>query len=96
MQTMHLSLKIQPHVEPEALYPTIDRVIAHIKASGLAHIVGPMETSIEGEIDELLALVKAAHQICLDAGADRVSAVITTDLKRAPLSFDEKLAPYRD
>lgn len=96
MATVHLSLQIQPHVASERLYPLVDAVIDEIRESGLPHIVGPMETTIEGELDELLGIVKRAHLVCVERGAERVGATIKIDFKPAGLSFDEKLHRYRD
>ncbi len=95
MATMHLSLQIQPRVSDEQLYPVVDAVIADIRASGLPHIVGAMETTIEGNIDELFALVKQAHLRCIELGAERVGATIKTDFKPSGISFEEKLHQYR-
>lgn len=95
MASMHLSLQIQPRVSDERLYPVVDAVIADIKATGLPHIVGPMETTIEGDIDSLLAIVKQAHLRCVELGAERVAATIKTDFRPAGISFDEKLHQYR-
>lgn len=96
MPAMHLSLQILPRVPDEKLYPTVDKVIALIKGSGLPHMVGPMGTTIEGEMDELFELVKEAHRICLADGATRVGSVIKTDLKPGGISFDEKVGKYRN
>lgn len=96
MPAMHLSLQILPRVPDEKLYPTVDKVIALIKESGLPHMVGPMETTIEGEMDQLFEIVKEAHRICLAEGASRVGAVIKTDLKPGGVSFDEKVGKYRN
>ena len=96
MSAMHMSLQILPRVPDERLYPTVDKVIEMIQASGLPHIVGPMGTTIEGEVDELFDLVKEAYRICLAEGATRVGAVIKTDMKPAGLTFDEKIGKYRD
>ncbi|NVK31433.1 MAG: thiamine-binding protein [Gammaproteobacteria bacterium] len=95
MQPMHLSLQIRPNVPSDELYAVVDAVIADIKATGLPHIVGPMETTIEGELDQLLAIVKQAHLRCIELGATRVGATINTDLKIGGLTFDEKLHQYR-
>ena len=96
MPAMHVSLQILPRVPEEKLYPTVDKVIALIKASGLPHMVGPMGTTIEGEMDELFEIVKEAHRICLAEGASRVGAVIKTDLKPGGVSFEEKVGKYRN
>ncbi len=96
MPSMNLSLQILPRVPEEKLYPTVDKVIAMIKATGLPHIVGPMETTIEGEMDQLFDIVKEAHRICLDEGAFRVGSVIKTDVKPGGVTMDEKIGKYRD
>ena len=96
MSAMHVSLQILPRVPDDQLYSTVDKVIELIKASGLPHIVGPMGTTIEGEMDELFELVKEAHRICLSVGASRVGAVIKTDLKPEGVTLDEKIGKYRD
>ena len=93
---MHLSLQILPRVPEEKLYPTVDKVIALIKESGLPHIVGPMGTTIEGEMDELFDIVKEAHRICLAEGAARVGSVIKTDLKPGGVTLEEKIGKYRN
>ena len=96
MASMHLSLQIQPRVGEDRLYEVVDAVIDDIRASGLPHIVGPMETTIEGDIDELLALVARAHHRCVELGAERVGATIKTDFRPGGLTFSEKLHRYRD
>lgn len=95
MENCNLSLKILPMVEEERLYPTVDAVIRMVEASGVKHVIGPSETSMEGDIDQLLALVKAAQQVCIEQGARRVFTVITMDYCPEGVSMDEKLAPYR-
>ena len=96
MATVHLSLQIQPRVDGARLYEVVDAVIDDIAASGLPHIVGPMETTIEGELDELLEIVRRAHLRCVELGAERVGATIKTDFKPGGISFEEKLHRYRE
>ena len=96
MPSMNLSLQILPRVPEDKLYATVDKVIAMIKASGLPHIVGPMETTIEGEMDQLFEIVKEAHRICLAEGAVRIGSVIKTDVKPEGVTMEEKIGKYRD
>lgn len=95
MATVHLSLQIQPHVAPDRFYEIIDAVIDGIRDTGLPHIVGPMGTTIEGELEEVLEVVRQAHHRCVELGADRVGAVVKIDYKPLGLTFDEKLKRYR-
>jgi len=85
----NLSLQILPIVEEERVYPIVDQVIGLIQSSGLNYQVGPMETSLEGDLNTLLNLVKQAQEICIQAGAPRVVSVIKIDYKPDGVTMDE-------
>jgi uncharacterized protein (TIGR00106 family) len=91
----NLSLQILPIVEEERVYPIVDQVIGLIQSSGLNYQVGPMETSLEGDLNTLLNLVKQAQEICIQAGAPRVVSVIKIDYKPDGVTMDEKTQKYR-
>ena len=92
---INVSLQIIPLVEEASLYPVVDKVIDLIRKSGVPHVVGPMETTMEGDWDTLFAIVKQAHEICLAAGARRVGAVIKTDCKPGGVTIEEKIGTYK-
>lgn len=94
MSTANLSLQILPVVPEEEIYGVVDQVIAMIAASGMKYVVGPMETTIEGELDALLDLVKKAQTICVNAGADRVISVVKIDYSSDGVTIDEKIGKY--
>lgn len=76
---MNASVAIQ--VLPEAkddeeLIRVVDEVIAYIKSTGLNCYVGPFETAIEGDYDELMDIVKECQHIAIRAGAPSVAAYI--------------------
>lgn len=50
----------------------MDKAIEVVKSSGVPFQVGAMETTMKGELDHLLKIVKAAQQACLDVGAIEV------------------------
>lgn len=54
----------------------VDEVIAYIKGTGLNYYVGPFETTIEGEYDDLMDIIKECQHIAIRAGAPSVSAYI--------------------
>lgn len=60
----------------EELIRIVDEVIAYIKSTGLNYYVGPFETTIEGDYDELMDIVKECQHIAVRAGAPSVSAYI--------------------
>lgn len=58
MDTCNVSLQILPSVEDSRLYEVVDKVIEYIESTGVKFEVGPMETTMEGKIDDLLEIVK--------------------------------------
>ncbi|MEF9959152.1 MAG: thiamine-binding protein [Niameybacter sp.] len=74
MEKFNASLAIQvlPSVEGEEVIRVVDEVIAYIKATGLNTFVGPFETTIEGDFDELMDIAKECQKICIRAGAPSV------------------------
>jgi uncharacterized protein (TIGR00106 family) len=96
MEKINLSLQIIPIIEDEErLYSTIDKVIERIKKSGYKYEVGPMETTIEGDMDGLLQIVKDAQEICLEEGANRIASIVKIDYKRDGIEMDEKTKKHR-
>ena len=57
-------------------YAHVDAAIQVIRASGLEAEVGPLGTSIEGPPDEVWAVLRAAHEAVLAAGATSVVTVV--------------------
>ncbi|HHU89551.1 MAG TPA: thiamine-binding protein [Clostridiaceae bacterium] len=95
MSKINLSLQVIPNVADELVYPVVDKVIAMIEESGLTYEVGPMETTIEGELDELLEIVKKAQYVCVQEGATRVISMVKIDFKPEGVTIDEKVRKYR-
>ena len=76
---MNASVAIQslPKADNNAeLIRIVDEVIAYIKSTGLNYYVGPFETTIEGDYDELMDIVKECQHIAVRAGAPSVAAYI--------------------
>lgn len=46
----------------------VDRVIAYIKSFGLHTEVGPFETTVEGDYDQLMEIVKGCPRVCAQEG----------------------------
>ncbi|MCG8541537.1 MAG: thiamine-binding protein [Clostridia bacterium] len=95
MSKINLSLQVLPRVPDERIYQVVDEVIAYIDSTGINYEVGPMETTMEGEIDELLEIVKGAQEICVKQGATRVMSVVKIDYKPEGVTMDEKVGKYR-
>lgn len=95
MSKVNVSLQVLPVVEEERIYPVVDKVIEYIKQSGVAYEVGPMETTMEGELDELLDIVKKAQEICVKEGAARVASMVKIDYKPEGVTMNEKTYKYK-
>jgi len=95
MAKITLGLQVLPYVSEEKLYPVVDQVIAYIDFCGVKYEVGPMETTMEGELDILLEIVKKAQEICLEQGASRVISMIKIDYKKTGVTIDEKVRKYK-
>lgn len=94
MAEANLSLQILPVVEEDQIYATVDKVIKVIQDSNLKYIVGPMETTVEGDVDTLLGLVAKSLEVCKEAGVPRAVAVVKIDYKPAGVTMDEKISKY--
>ena len=95
MPNANLSLQILPMVSQDQVYSVVDKVINLIQVSGLPHVVGPMETTLEGDLDNLLDLVKKAQQACVEAGANRIVSIIKIDYSPDGVTINEKVGKYR-
>jgi uncharacterized protein (TIGR00106 family) len=66
--------------------PSVSRYVAGcvkiIRESGLNHQLTPMGTIIEGEIDDILEVIRLMHESPFAAGAVRVSTLIKIDDRR--------------
>lgn len=70
-----LDLSIYPVDKGESLSPYVARIERIIRESGLPNVFCPMSTSIEGELDDLLALVAKCH------------AELSTDCRRIEMNI---------
>ena len=95
MEKCNLSLQIIPLVDEAEVYSVVDKVIQTIDESGLKYIVGPMETTMEGNLEELLEIVKKAQEVCISAGAHRILSVVKIDYSSSGVTINEKVGKYR-
>jgi len=77
------------------LSPYIDAAVDVVKQSGLKYEVEAMGTTIEGELDQVLDVVKQAHRAVREKGADRVVTEIRIDDRRQGVTIDKEVGSYR-
>lgn len=72
-----VAIQVLPKVNSdEETIRIVDAVIDYIKSTGLNYFVGPCETSIEGDYDELMEIIKQCQKVAVAAGAKSVSAYV--------------------
>ena len=72
-----VAIQVLPKVnDDEEVIRIVDAVIAYIQSTGLNYFVGPCETSIEGDYDELMEIIKECQKVAVAAGAKSVSAYV--------------------
>ena len=99
MKKVEASLAIQvlpkTQADDEALR-IIDKVITYISSYSLKTIVSPFETTIEGDLDILVDIVKECQKMCIREGARGVMNFIKISYNpEGILTIDEKLEKYR-
>lgn len=71
-----IAIQVLPAVEGEDVIRVVDHVINYIKSTGLNTYVGPFETTVEGDYDTLMAIVKECQLICIREGAPNVASYV--------------------
>ena len=65
-----LAIQVLPQsVAGDKVLGIVDRVIAYINSTGLKSVVGPFETTIEGDFDRLMEIAAECQRICIREGA---------------------------
>ena len=91
----NISFSINPQLaqyDRQESWRIIDCVLEYIQGTGVRYFTGPSETTLEGSLEELLAIVAKAQQICVKQGA--LSAVSNLKIYYNPqgdLCFAERL-----
>jgi uncharacterized protein YqgV (UPF0045/DUF77 family) len=93
----NVAIQVLPNVgTDEEVVRIVDEVIDYIKSTGLNYYVGPSETSIEGEYEELMEIVKNCQYIAIKAGCPKVAAYVK--ISYAPeggvLTIDQKVTKH--
>ncbi|MBI5930717.1 MAG: thiamine-binding protein [Chloroflexi bacterium] len=92
-RTVVVGVQVLPFTDDP--YPVVDKAIAAIKASGIYHMVTPMETVMEGSLEACLKAAQAAHEACFEAGVQKAVTIIKISDAINGSTIDDKLAKYR-
>ncbi|MCM3632100.1 MULTISPECIES: MTH1187 family thiamine-binding protein [Paenibacillus] len=92
-----LSIQMIPKTNNgESVIPYVDQAIAIIKESGVPYRVAPLETTMEGNLDELLRIVQRMHEAMTEAGCPGALSQIKISYNPQGASMDKLLEKYPD
>lgn len=92
-----VAIQILPNVvDNDELIRIVDEAIAYIKSFGLHTVVGAFETTVEGDYDTLMEIVKGCSRICVEAGAPGVMTYVKINFNpEGVLTIDQKTAKHQ-
>lgn len=75
--------------------PYVDRAIEVIQASGVKYQVNPLETTMEGELDQLLDIIKKMNETLIEFGSRNVISQVKIYYNPEGASMDKLTEKYR-
>jgi uncharacterized protein (TIGR00106 family) len=93
--TVNVDIQVLPLTGGD-VYSLVDRAIGVIQASGIKYEVGPMGTTLEGDLDSCMEVAKEAHRACFEDGVAAVVTVIKIGEAVGGSSIEEKVSKYRE
>ncbi len=94
-----VAIQVLPKVtSDEETIRIVDAVIDYIKSTGLNYFVGPCETSIEGNYDQLMDIIKECQKVAVHAGAKSVSAYVKINYRPEGdvLTIEKKVTKHHE
>lgn len=92
-----MGIQIVPKVsEDKEVIRIVDEVISYISSTGLSFFVGPLETTVEGDFDELMDVLRKCQETAVKAGAKSVSTYVKINYRPdgEVLTIEEKVSKY--
>lgn len=91
-----VSIQIIPKtVNGEDVIPYVDRAIEVIAKSGVKYVVSPLETTMEGELDQLLLIIQDMNTAMIDMGSPNVISQVKIYFNPSGASMDKLTEKYR-
>lgn len=92
-----VAIQVLPTVlDDEEVIRIVDEVIDYIKSTGYHYYVGPFETTIEGDYDGLMEIVKNCQIVAAKAGCQAMSTYVKIAYKPEGevLTIDRKVTKH--
>jgi uncharacterized protein YqgV (UPF0045/DUF77 family) len=72
-----VSIQVVPKcASDEEIIRIVDEVIDYIRSTGLTYYVGPTETAVEGDFDQLMKVIKECQLVAAKAGAESIASYV--------------------
>ena len=98
MYQTSIAIQVLPDIlEMDKVCAVVDTVIAYIESTGCHYVVGPFETTVEGDFDTLMGIIRRAQEIPIEEGAPSTKAYVK--IFHSPsgvLTINEKIDKYRE
>lgn len=94
-----VAIQVLPRVmDDEELVRIVDECIAYIKSFGLSTYVGPFETTIEGDYDQLMEIVAGCQKVAIKAGCGQVDTYVKIEYKPEGevLTIEKKVTKHHE
>ena len=97
MHNSSISFQVLPKAKTDKkMIKIIDQVIKMVQKSGVNYEVGPMETTMEGDLETLIRIVKKAQYLCINEGAVNVFTNVKIIYNpKGVLTIEEKTKKHR-
>ena len=92
-----VAIQVLPTLPDKELVPVVDKVIEYIQSQGLKTVVSPFETTIEGDYDKLMEIVKQCQYVACEAGAPGLMTYVKININPGPdgiLTISDKIDKY--
>ncbi|WP_096271326.1 thiamine-binding protein [Paucisalibacillus globulus] len=90
-----LSIQIIPKVDDQDLYSFVDEAIAVIESTNVKYSVHPLETTMEGELSELLQIVQKMNEKMAELGVPSVISQVKIAYRPNGITMDELVEKYQ-
>ena len=93
----NVAIQVLPSVyDNDEVVRIVDAVIDYIKSTGVTYYVGPCETAMEGDYEQLMEIVKQCQYIAYEAGAPSVLSYVKIGYKPEGdiLTIEKKTAKH--
>lgn len=92
-----IAIQVLPETSRDDIFNKVDKVIEYIDQTGLDYEVGAFETTVDGEFDDLMDIIRKAHELMLEEDMEGVHCYIKTSFRKNGdgWSIEDKTKKYR-